>query len=212
MMWCLTEDHGLGPASINVDGFWHGSDEQNLFIFLARLRHDRRTPAYASDDDTMNQRATSVVSKSPEAQLESFIVKFEPRLASLIRDVRGELRRMLPSANELVYDNYNFFVVGYSPTEKPSDTILSIAADANAVRIAFPYVGARLSDPDGILEGEGKSNRSLRIESAAQVKDPKVVSLIQAASGMVKQKLPASGRGKLVIRSVSQKQRPRRKA
>jgi hypothetical protein len=191
---------------------WHGSDEQNLFILLARLRHDRRTPAYASDDDTMNQRAKSVVSKSPEAQLESFIVKFEPRLASLIRDVRGELRRMLPSANELVYDNYNFFVIGYSPTEKPSDTILSIAADANAVRIAFPYVGARLSDPDGILEGEGKSNRSLRIESAAQVKDPKVVSLIQAASGMVKQKLPASGRGKLVIRSVSQKQRPRRKA
>jgi hypothetical protein len=212
MMWCLTEDHELGPASINVDCFWHGSDEQNLFILLALLRHDRRTPAYAWDYDTMNQRAKSVVSKLPEAQLESFVVKFEPRLASLIRDVRGELRRMLPSANELVYDNYNFFVIGYSPTEKPSDTILSIAADANAVRIAFPYVGARLSDPDGILEGEGKSNRSLRIESAAQVKDPKVVSLIQAASGMVKQKLPASGRGKLVIRSVSQKQRPRRKA
>jgi len=160
----------------------------------------------------MNQRAKSVVSKSPDAQLESFIVKFEPRLASLIRGVRDELRRMLPSANELVYDNYNFFVIGYSPTERPSDAILSIAADANAVRIAFPYVGARLSDRDGILEGEGKSNRSLRIESAAEVKDPKVVSLIQEACGMVKQKLPTSGRGQLIIRSVSQKQRPRRKS
>jgi hypothetical protein len=29
------------------------------------------------------------------------------------------LRQRLPTANELVYDNYNFFVIGYSSTERP---------------------------------------------------------------------------------------------
>ncbi len=41
------------------------------------------------------------------------------------------LRRRFPTAHELVYDNYNFFVIGYSPTERPSDSIVSIAAGAN---------------------------------------------------------------------------------
>jgi hypothetical protein len=34
---------------------------------------------------------------------------------------------------EIVYDNYNFFVIGFSVTERPSDCILSIAAAANGV-------------------------------------------------------------------------------
>jgi hypothetical protein len=40
------------------------------------------------------------------------------------------VRKKLPTAHELVYDNYNFFVIGYSATERPSDAIVSIAAKA----------------------------------------------------------------------------------
>ena len=43
-----------------------------------------------------------------------------PRLlnATLIRSVRKLLRERLPTANELVYDNYNFFVIGYCSTDR----------------------------------------------------------------------------------------------
>ena len=63
--------------------------------------------------------------------------------------MRRALRKRLPSAHELVYDNYNFFVIGYSPTERPSDAILSIAAGANGVGVCF-IRGAKLRDPKKI--------------------------------------------------------------
>ena len=53
---------------------------------------------------------------SPEAQLDGFIDKFDEKNAALIRALRKALRKRLPTANELVYDNYNFFVIGYCST------------------------------------------------------------------------------------------------
>jgi len=58
-----------------------------------------------------------------EKQLTGFVNKFEPKHRSLIRAVRKALRERFPTAYELAYDNYNFFVIGYSPTERPSDAI-----------------------------------------------------------------------------------------
>ena len=59
---------------------------------------------YAKDGPTSSGNA--------ETQLQSFIGKFEPKNQALIHVVRIALRKRLPSANELVYDNYNFFVIG----------------------------------------------------------------------------------------------------
>jgi len=47
-------------------------------------------------------------------QLKRFIRKFDPKDQALIRAVRSALRNRMPAANELVYDNYNFFAIGYS--------------------------------------------------------------------------------------------------
>jgi hypothetical protein len=129
----------------------------------------------------------------------------------LIRSVRKVLRERLPTANELVYDNYNFFVIGYCSTERPSDCILSIAAGANGVGLSF-YYGATLPDPHKLLLGNGSQNRFIRIESVATLARPEVEELIVAAIAQAERPLPRSGIGKLVIRSISKKQKPRRKA
>jgi len=146
-----------------------------------------------------------------EQQLEGFISKFDPKNAALIRSARKALRKSLPAANELVYDNYNFFVIGYCSTERPSDCIVSIAAAANGVGLSF-YYGAKLPDPHKLLLGSGTQNRFIRIESVATLARPEVEELIAAAVAQAKTPLSASGRGKLIIRSISEKQRPRRKA
>jgi hypothetical protein len=146
-----------------------------------------------------------------EQQLAGFIKKFNPKNALLIRSVRKVLRKGLPTANELVYDNYNFFVIGYCSTERPSDCIVSIAAGANGVALSF-YYGAALPDPHKVLLGSGTQNRFVRIESAATLMRPEVEELIAAAIAQGRNPLPRSGRGKLIIRSISKKQRPRRKA
>jgi hypothetical protein len=145
-----------------------------------------------------------------EKQLNSFIDKFEPKNQTLIRAVRKALRKQLPTAHELVYDNYNFFVIGYGPTERPSDCILSIAAAANGVGLCF-IRGASLPDPHKTLLGSGKQTRFLRIESAEVLASPEVDALIAAAVANSKAPLPPTGKRKLIIRSISAKQRPRRK-
>jgi len=148
---------------------------------------------------------------SAEQQLEDFIKKFDPDNQTLITKLRKALQKRFPTANELVYDNYNFFVIGYSPTERPSDTIVSMAAAANGVGLCF-IQGARLKDPHKILQGSGKQTRFLRLESPAVLSRPEVEELLAAAIAQSKAPLPPGKRGKLVIRSVSAKQRPRRRA
>jgi uncharacterized protein DUF1801 len=146
---------------------------------------------------------------TPESQLRSFVAKFDRDNQSLIRAVRRALKKRLPTATEMVYDNYNFFVIGYSPTERPSDAVLSIAAGANGVGLCFMH-GARLPDPKKVLLGSGNQTRFVRLESAAVLEQPEVKALISAALSQAKP-MPRSGKGKLVIRSVSAKQRPRRR-
>lgn len=145
-----------------------------------------------------------------EKQLKEFVDKFDPKHRTLIRAVRRKLRARFPSAHEMVYDNYNFFVIGYSPTERPSDSIVSIAAGASGVGLCF-IQGAKLRDPKKILSGSGNQTRFLRLESADVLARPEVEALVAAAIAQAKAPLRATGRGKLIIRSVSKKQRPRRK-
>jgi hypothetical protein len=146
-----------------------------------------------------------------EKQLQGFIAKFGPKDQRLIRAVRTAVRKRFPTANELVYDNYNFFVIGYSPTERPSDSIVSIAARANGVGLCFIH-GANLPDPKKLLLGSGNQTRFIRLESAARLAHPEVEALVVAAIERAKTPLPAAGRGRLIIRSVAAKQRPRRRA
>ena len=143
------------------------------------------------------------------AQLKSFLDKFEAKHQALIRSARKSLRKRMPTANELVYDNYNFFVIGYCTTERPSDCIVSVAAARNGVGLSF-YYGASLPDPHQLLLGGGSQNRFLRLESSATLARPEIADLISAAIAQAKTPLARNGKGKLIIRSISKKQKPRR--
>jgi hypothetical protein len=149
------------------------------------------------------------VDRDPERQLATFIAKFTPEMAKLIRAARAKMRKQLPQALELVYDNYNFFVIGYGPNEKAGDAILSLAAQAKGLSLCF-LQGAALPDPQGILRGSGKVVRNIRLENAATLDRPEVRALIEAALSRAKVRLAEDGQHILVIKSVSAKQRPRR--
>src|SRR4029453_8301022 len=92
----------------------------------------------------------------------------------------------------------------------PTDSIVSIAARANGVGLCFIH-GATLPDPKKVLLGSGKQTRFIRLDSAGVLARPVVEALLAVAIDRAKVPLPATGRGKLIIRSVSAKQRPRRK-
>jgi len=141
-----------------------------------------------------------------EAQIRGFIAKFAPANRTLIRASRRLMRARLRGAVEMVYDNYNFLVFGFSPDDRPSHAILSLAADRKGVALFFLH-GVKLADPKKLLTGSGTQVRSMRLASAAQLKEPAVEALIAEA---VKRGAPfASEKGRVEIRLISKKQRPR---
>ncbi len=158
----------------------------------------------------MKLPAKAVKTVDAEQQLKGFIDKFNEHNQKLIHSIRKALRKRFPRAFELVYDNYNFFVIAYGPTERPSECIVSMAAAANGVNLFFLY-GAKLPDPKKILLGSGNQVRFIRLETASVLQRPEVEALISAALDLSKVPFPATGKSKLIIRSVSAKQRPRRK-
>ncbi|HEY7187919.1 MAG TPA: hypothetical protein VH436_15300 [Vicinamibacterales bacterium] len=145
-----------------------------------------------------------------EQQVKGFIAKFDPSHQKLIRAVRAALRRYFPTGAELAYDNYNFFVLGYAPTDRPSDAVVSMACGANGVGLCFIH-GATLSDPKKILLGSGNQTRFIRLESAAVLKRPEVVEMLERAIAQARTPFPRRGTRALIVRSVSAKQRPRRR-
>jgi Domain of unknown function (DU1801) len=156
----------------------------------------------------MPERST-VPDSTPAEQVTQFIAKFDPRVAKQIRACRSAVRKRLPTATELVYDNYNFFVIGYSSTERASDCIISLASNCHGVTLFF-YYGASLRDPAKILQGHGNQVRFIRMESAATLKRAEVEGLLREAIAHGKNPLPETGRGRTIVKSIASKQRPRR--
>src|SRR5262245_27902212 len=81
----------------------------------SRARRSARAPLGPSSG-TCRPLPNSTMKKDrakAEKHLKTFIAKFDAKNQSLIRAVRALLRRRFPAANEMVYDNYNFFVIGY---------------------------------------------------------------------------------------------------
>jgi hypothetical protein len=157
----------------------------------------------------MSTKKTTTAALTPAAQLAGFLAKYEPSIGRHVRAMRTAMRRLLPTALELVYDNYQFLAIGYCATERASDCIASLAVAPKGVSLSF-YYGSTLPDPKGILLGSGNQNRFVRLESAATLAEPAVVALLRATVAQARTPLPASGRGRTIIKSVSAKQRPRR--
>ena len=150
---------------------------------------------------------------TPEAsaakQVAGFIAKFDPAIAKVTRACRSVLRKRYPAAIELVYDNYNALAIGYSPTERTSDVIFSVAVYARGVNLYFMY-GRSLPDPNGLLQGSGNQGAFIRLDSVGVLEEPKVIDLITRAVKRQKPTFASHGRGHTVIKSISAKQRPRR--
>jgi hypothetical protein len=87
--------------------------------------------------------------------------------------------------------------------------MFSLAANAKGVGLSF-YYGSTLPDPHKILLGSGSQNRFIRLPEVATLSKPEVMALLQAAVAQAQSPLQSTGGGKLIIRSASAKQRPRR--
>jgi hypothetical protein len=119
------------------------------------------------------------------------------------------MRALVPRGYELVYDNYNGLVIGYSPSERASDAIVSIAAYPRWVTLFF-LNGVSLRDSLSLLEGKGSRVRSVRLQSPSDLDRPEIKQLIEQALGPCRADLAECPRIKTIVKSISTKQCPRR--
>ena len=156
------------------------------------------------------KRSASAV--SPSAQLDAFLDKFTPEIAAEARVALRRMRARLPGAQELVYDNYNALAIGFAPTDRASDALFSIAVFPRWVSLFFLQNGTCLRDPDCYLEGSGKQARHIKLDNGAMIDDPGVQGLITQALELAPQPIDPGQPRRLIIKSISPKQRPRRPA
>ena len=146
---------------------------------------------------------------NPKKLLDSFLAKYNPQISSLARRALAKMRKRLPGSLEMVYDNYNALVIGFVPNERPSDAIFSIVLYPQHVTLCF-LQGAGIPDPRHLLQGNGNVVRHVRLEGAATLDDPEIVSLMNTALHRAKVPLDPKQPRRLIIKSISAKQRPRR--
>jgi hypothetical protein len=157
----------------------------------------------------MTATATADAMPTAQEQLDAFVDRFTPEIGALGRAVLARMRGRLPNAIQMVYDNWNGLVIGFCPNERPSDAVFSVVLFPKSVGLAF-LQGAGLPDPHGLLQGSGTVNRYIPMRAAADFDDPRVQELIDAALAHARVPFDPAAEGRLVIRSISPKQRPRR--
>jgi hypothetical protein len=159
----------------------------------------------------MSKPKASAKAATPRAALDGFIDKYSPDVARRARAAFAKLRKRLPAASVLVYDNYNALAIGFGPGERTSDVVFSLALYPRWVSLFFAK-GVGLPDPQRRLKGSGSVVRHIVLETTDVLDDPQVRTLMEHALERAGTKLDNGRPGPIIIKSVSAKQRPRRPA
>jgi hypothetical protein len=146
---------------------------------------------------------------SPQLQLAGFLAKFTPEIAAQAEGILIRLRVRIPHALELVYDNYNALAIGFGPTERASDAIVSIAVFPRWVSLFFLQAKG-LPDPTNILKGQGNVAKHVVLPTPSALDEPAIQALMGEALNRAKTPMNPATTHRVIIKSISAKQRPRR--
>lgn len=106
-----------------------------------------------------------------EQRIEAFLAKYTPAIAAQLRETRQRLRAHFPRGVERVFDNDNELAFGIGPTDRTRESFISIAGYPKWVTLFF-LDGASLADPLGLLEGDGRQVRGIRLKTPADLDGP----------------------------------------
>jgi hypothetical protein len=175
----------------------------------ANRRQRQETNSAVGDQVSTGRGASNIM--TAQQQFEKFLSKYDPAVAAEAKKTLAKLRKIIPNAIEMVYDNYNALVVGFCPGMRPSEVIVSVAVMPGWVTLCFLQAKG-LPDPEKRLEGSGNVARHIKFKEngARTLDEPGVRRLVKEALTHAKIPISAGQKRQLIIKSVSAKQRPRR--
>ena len=137
-----------------------------------------------------------------ETQVRTLISEFAPAHEALVDKSRRHLRKLLPTAHEVVYEYRDCFVISFSPSEHGYEGVFALRAGAKGVVLYFNR-GKDLPDPARLLQGSGKQTRSIPLEDASTLTRPEVATLIEEAITRNDVPYAREGSGSVVVRSTA---------
>jgi len=144
--------------------------------------------------------------RPPDPEYLQLLLPYPEAIQKLALAARNMILEEAPEASEFVYEVYTI-ADHFTFTQRPSDAFVFTTTHANWVNLGFNY-GALLPDPDGLLLGEGKLIRHVRIAQAADVDAPGVRVLVRAAIAQAERPEGKTGKpGTVVRRAQSSKKR-----
>ena len=120
-------------------------------------------------------------------------------MVKLTKDVLAKLRPRFPGAVELVYDKPRGMVLGFCADEHASNVINSIAVYSKWINLYF-FEGDTLPDPEGLLRGQGRIVRNIKVTTADDLDRPAVKVLMAEALRRARPKLNPKAKRRVVIR------------
>ncbi len=117
---------------------------------------------------------------------------------------------LYPDCNELIYDNYNAVAFGWSLSDKPGDVFCNIAVGRTSHNVHFGfYWGAKISDPEKKLIGEGNQYRYILVPDIKKFPKTYIKKLLKEAYAYSRAKMKEGKpfQGATIVKSVSSKKR-----
>ena len=152
-----------------------------------------------------------IESRPPSEELIRQLSDHDLRVGELALALRDIVLAEAPTADERIFRSY-VLVFWYSFTGRISDSFCYIGVYTKHVNLGF-YRGAGLEDPDGVLVGEGKQLRHIKILGPEDLKKPSLRKLIRAAikhAKLIDKEKQLAGRStKPARRASAGKRRPR---
>jgi hypothetical protein len=108
--------------------------------------------------------------RAPPKELIAFLKRFDPAIRELALDARELVLKVVAPSHESVLDAYAL-AMNYGFSERMKDQVVYIGVYTNHVNFGF-HAGAAMQDPQGILEGEGKQMRHIKILTGEELGTP----------------------------------------
>ena len=111
---------------------------------------------------------------------DEIVANVSPHVRQLAEQARSLIQAVYPSVVEVPWPKQRVIGYGVGP-KKMSEHFCYLSVSKNHINIGFMY-GAELPDPEGLLDGEGKLLRHVRITQPEQLSNPALRQLIKVAS------------------------------
>ncbi|HWO00281.1 MAG TPA: DUF1801 domain-containing protein [Blastocatellia bacterium] len=147
----------------------------------------------------------------PSEDLILLLSRYDLSVGELALQLREMVLKEAPTAVERLLQVYAL-VFWYSLTGKMSDAFCQVVTYPKGVNLMFNR-GAELEDPDGVLVGEGKIIRHIKIRRPEDLKSPHLRKFIRAAlkhAKSIAREKQLAGRSSKPGARASAKRRPSR--